>query len=264
VFDSHAHLDFPGFGGGLETALTSQPHVRAWFVPGYDVEPLTGEAELRRLGQGPTFEHRILWGVGLHPWRVAELGALSARDLDQAQRRLETRAKELEAVAIGETGFDRTPERVSSLGAQARAFKTCLELAQQLDLPLCLHNVRAEAELRAALRGVRLPSRPGVLHAFSGGQEFATWLIGQGFRLGIGLLLLRQLARGQETSLSACVRELPLESFVIETDATSASSLGALGDVATAMAELRGEPVERVERVTEASAREIFSRSTQK
>jgi len=260
VFDSHVHLDFAGFVGTLAAQLDAASDVGMWFVPGYDLEPQAGEIELRALSQTPAYRGRICWGVGLHPWRVAELdddrGALQG-----AEVRLFERARELGAVAIGETGFDRTPERVGSLKAQERAFQICLGLAQELDLPLCLHNVRAEAELKAALRGVRLPSRPGVAHGFSGGLEFATWLVERGFRLGIGLLLLRQLERKQETPLVRCVRRLPLEAFVLETDATGGprASLSELGGLAKALAQLRGEALEQVQEVTESTACELFA-----
>ena len=58
-----------------------------------------------------------------------------------------------------------------------------LQLAQELDLPVSVHDREAHAEMYELLRQYR---PRGVLHCYSGSAEDAAWLTAQGMALGFG------------------------------------------------------------------------------
>jgi TatD DNase family protein len=264
VFDSHVHLDFPDFQGQLAEQLRQAElaGVSAWLVPGYGLEPEPGERELCDVVQTTEFRGRIFRAVGFHPWQALDCREAAPEFWEHAGLELRRRAVELGAVAIGETGFDGARRADGAADAEWRAFGLCLELAQELDLPLIVHCVRAEAELRQALRGVRLPKRPGVIHAFHGSLSFAEWLVGLGFRLGIGQLFLAQAALAETTRFVTSIQQLPLQALVLETDSTGPTRPPAgLLEVARALAQARREELETVVRVTRSSAIELVGGS---
>jgi TatD DNase family protein len=257
VYDSHTHLDFPAFQGRLSEQLedASSAGVSAWFVPGYELDLPGPEAVWDWQNEATKFSGKILRGVGIHPWTLTDRETSEPGHYERLARRLDASIQRVQAVAVGEVGFDFAREDVASLETQRRTFRICLEAAQSHALPLVIHSVSAEEELRRSLHGVRLPSRPGVVHAFNGSRAFAEWLVGLGFRVGVGTLLVRQLGRDQKTRLMESVRSLPLGSIVLETDSTSPDQpLRDLERVARAVAQVRGESLETVMRVTQANA----------
>ena len=84
-------------------------------------------------------------------------------------------------IAVGEIGLDHH----WPLPAQEQydLFEAQLQLAQELDLPVSVHDREAHAEMYELLRQYR---PRGVLHCYSGSAEDAAWLTAQGMALGFG------------------------------------------------------------------------------
>ena len=192
-FDTHAHLDDPLLVEDWSERMSTLAHagIRAWVVPGVHGQP----------GPLPGDVPPGTWigrAIGLHPW-------YSTSDLD-----LETLALELgrgKWVALGECGLDRSHRRPDDLEVMARQ----CALAAQHDLPIVLHVVHAHAHVLEILDRVQPP--PGVVHAFSGPPELAREYMRRGYMLGVGRTVLRS------AKLAATVRQLGLDSLVLESDA---------------------------------------------
>ncbi|MGL5272863.1 MAG: TatD family hydrolase, partial [Phocaeicola sp.] len=69
---------------------------------------------------------------------------------------------------------------------QQQAFKEIAQLAESVQLPLILHQVKAINELIALHRALR-PTTPWILHGFRGKKELALSALKQGFFLSYGV-----------------------------------------------------------------------------
>ncbi len=125
--------------------------------------------------------------LGVHPWYI--------RPGDLARLEGLRAARDWGAVAIGEVGLDSQVD-TPSFDLQAAGFEAQLRIALDLDLPLVIHCRGAFNELLRTLKRLGLPSKPGVIHNFSGSPELACQLaeLGLAFSLG-GVLTYRNSAK---------------------------------------------------------------------
>lgn len=253
LVDTHCHLYSDPLAGSVDAVLerAADRGVARVIVPAYD---LSTWDEVTRLADRPG----VFAAWGLHPWVAAsvapdELKALLAARLSGLPR----------PVGVGEIGLDtKLDPDGPDLATQLAVLRPQLELADDLALPVILHCRGAFEELlsEVARFGGRLR---GVLHAWSRGPELADRFVTAGLALGLGGALTRPQARRVHRS----ARRLPLEAFVLETDAPSIgldgvppenTEPGHVADVAIVLAALRDEPVETIAEVTTGHAERLF------
>ena len=170
-------------------------------------------------------------------------------------------ARQEKVVAIGEIGldffYDLSPREV-----QLRRFQEQLDLAEELDLPVIIHDREAHPEILEILRERKGRLR-GVLHCFSGDWAMARECLDLGFHLSVaGPVTYRKADQ-----LRAVAREIPLERLLIETDAPYLAPQPYRGkrnepayviETARYIAEMRCIPVDELERQTTANAQRLF------
>jgi TatD DNase family protein len=131
--------------------------VRSIVCVGYDLRTSYAAVDLAR--RFPLLRS----AVGIHPNEVA---AMPKGAFDE----IATLAGESEVVAIGETGLDYYRDRTPP-ARQREALERHLRLAEELHLPVIVHNRQADRDLADALEdsATRRPTddAPGVLHCFS-------------------------------------------------------------------------------------------------
>ena len=123
-------------------------------------------------------------------------------------------------MAIGEIGLDYHYDPTYK-EAQHEAFVRQLDLAQELNLPVMIHNRDATEDTMRILKGAQVESlklkveRPlrGVVHCFNGSKETAQQILDIGFYFGIGGVLTFKNCKLFET-----LEVVPLERIVLETD----------------------------------------------
>lgn len=214
LIDSHCHLDAPEFDADRDAVLAAAraAGVSGIVVPAYVASRWQGLLAFCRAHARASPASPRLWpALGLHPVHLA-----SHHDADLQQLAALLAAGE-GVVAVGEIGLDRfLPELIteSAWARQVALFEAQLDLARQHDLPVILHARRCHAEIRASLKRVGHRSG-GILHAFSGSVEEARQYLALGLCLGLG----GPLTWPQSARLRAVATALPLEAFVIETDA---------------------------------------------
>ncbi|WP_025819342.1 TatD family hydrolase [Shewanella marina] len=253
LFDTHAHLDFTEFDiDRAELLLQMQQHG----ISGCLLPAVSPRHWLKQLAVAKQYQQ--YFALGIHPWFCPD-------DLSQALAAL-TEICQLERdnryfIAIGEAGLDKLSQTNYQL--QLQYLTAQIVLAKQLQLPIILHCVRAHADMIAILTEANLP-QAGVIHGFSGSIEVARQYIKLGFKLGIGGLVCEANAK----KLRHCVQELPLTSFVMETDspAMTPKQLGydrntpmTLVTVIDEIAQLRQETVLAVSRQLMKNCRMLFS-----
>jgi TatD DNase family protein len=189
IFDPHCHLDDPELAPVLEQAVETSlsAGVSGALIPGYGPERWPRQTDLLlRQGRFST------WGAfGLHPWAV------------DPNRDLEPQLAELEKgwcqhaerwgdrlKAIGEFGLDRSRHgQHVPMPLQQRLFSWHLRRAEQTNLPLILHLVKADgAALKLLSEG---GPWKGVVHAFSSHQQTMAGYAQLGLSFSYGSALLR-------------------------------------------------------------------------
>jgi TatD DNase family protein len=137
-----------------------------------------------------------------------------------------------------------------------------LKIARDHELPVLLHCRRANDQLLKHLRKIRVPG--GIAHAFNGSPQQAAEFLKLGFKLGFGGAFTWPRAN----NLRRLAVDLPLEAIVLETDSPDIPPVwigrgrnapGELPRIAATLAELRGETVDAIARVTSANARSILT-----
>lgn len=242
LIDTHTHLDFDAFD-------PDRPQVLAHCAT-LGVERLVvlgvSEANWDRVWQLARTEPAVHAALGLHP---VFLAAHRPQHLQRLAERLEQLRGERKLCAIGEIGLDYYIEQPDRSRQQA-LLEAQLALAAEFALPVLLHVRRAHADMIALLKRHRLP-RAGIVHAFSGSWEEAREYIRLGYRLGLG-------GAGtwpQAQRMHRVLKQLPLDSIVLETDAPDIPPAGRAGErnspeylpeICQSLARLRGIPPEQL------------------
>jgi TatD DNase family protein len=209
-------------------------------------------------------EPALFAAVGVHP-------NSSTTWTDETQSALRILATEKKVVAIGEIGLDYH-HKDAPAEVQKKALLAQLELAQELELPVIVHNRESSEDVLAMLLDwqaglVRaasdLADRPGVLHSFSGDREMAEKAIAAGYFIGFtGPLTFKNAP-----DLQALAKDLPVDKILIETDSPFLSPHPHRGQrneparvalVAEKLAELRGMTQAEVAETTTANAQRLF------
>lgn len=204
MIDSHCHLDFPHFDEDRDEVLARavDAGVTAVINPGTDLESSRRAVTLAKT------HGNVYAAVGVHPHHAAPIDSQILSELRQL-------AAHPKVVAIGEIGLDYYRE-LSPRTQQRDTFELQLSLADELDLPVVIHQRQSGSDVMAALRNWAVDGHSGcVLHAFSGDEEMADEAIRLGFYVGVGgPLTFKNAGR-----LPEIIRHLPLSCLVIETDA---------------------------------------------
>jgi TatD DNase family protein len=138
-----------------------------------------------------------------------------------------------------------------------------LELALKYDLPVVIHSRSSSAEMLDAIATYRGRGLRGVFHAFADSVDMARKLERLGeFKFGIG-----GVVTFKNSGLDRVVAELPIELLLLETDAPYLTPVPHRGKrnesayveyVCGKIADIHGRSVADVDRITTASARELF------
>jgi TatD DNase family protein len=200
LIDTHCHLDLEPLVSHLAEVVSraQQAGVAQFVVPGVHPDGWGRMAAVAERHEG------IRLAFGIHPMHAA------AAD-DSTLSLLAERASA--GVAIGEIGLD--PAYEVSLERQERAFRDQLRIAVSLGLPVLVHCRRAFQRTLRVLHEEQAHHVGGIMHAFSGSPEMAAEFIRLGFAISISGMVTRDTA----VKPLRVVRELPLESLVLETDA---------------------------------------------
>ncbi|HEY2954968.1 MAG TPA: TatD family hydrolase [Candidatus Eisenbacteria bacterium] len=249
MIDTHCHLADKRFDKDREPAI-ERAHaagVRAF------VEIAYAPAIVPRAHAIARAHANLFLCVGVHP---SESGRVPAGYLDE----LRDHARHARVVAIGETGLDFYRD-YAPREAQERWFRAQVRLADEMGLPVVIHQRSALEETLAILEAMR-PAAGGVLHCFDDGPPAAERARALGFKLGIGGCVTYGHA-----ALEEAVRAAPAGMLVLETDSPylepeprslRRNEPALLTRVVARLSALRGWSAEETVRVTTANARDLF------
>lgn len=116
-------------------------------------------------------------------------------------------------VALGEIGLDYHGEGVNREN-QKKHFIEQIEIANKLDLPICIHNREADMDMLEILKNHRV-NKGFVMHCFSSSIEIAKEII----KLGGNISMAGPVTFKNARSLIDIAKFVPLDKLLIETDA---------------------------------------------
>ncbi|MDR2067784.1 MAG: TatD family hydrolase [Holosporaceae bacterium] len=182
--------------------------------------------------------------VGIHPLEAAKHHA--SHSLEEISRVILREAKLPKTIGIGEIGLDYHYE-MESEKQQKQLFHLQMDLAEQCSLPVVIHSRDAYPDVVAILR--EHPRVTGVIHCFSGEEDFARNALDFGFCISIsGVVTYKNATELQET-----LKIIPLDRMLLETDAPFLAPVPHRGrinepafipHVASKISELLGIPTE--------------------
>jgi len=250
LFDTHAHLDDRAFDVDRDALIASLPELGLELVmnPGCSLESSRNADALSR-----RYPH-VYAAVGSHPDAADEVND-SVLEEYRKLCKLNPKIK-----AIGEIGLDYHYEDIPR-SLQLQAFRAQMALAQELDLPVIVHERDAHADGLSVVD--EFSKVKGVFHCYSGSLEMAQELVKRGWYIGFtGVLTFKNARKAVEVAAN-----IPLERLVLETDCPYMSPepfRGKRNDpsklyrMAEKLAEIRGLSVEEIHRITTENGKKLY------
>ena len=202
IFDTHAHYDDEAFDPDRQALLRSLPEKGIGLI----VNPgCTPESSRKAVELAQEFPH-VYAAVGIHPEECHDFVPEHVDSLRQL-------AKSPKVVAIGEIGLDYYWPENPPKELQQQVFRSQLALAQELSLPVIIHDRDAHGDTLAIVR--EYPEVRGVFHCFAGSAEMAAELLERGWYLGFnGAITFKNARKAPQV-----IAMTPLDRILLETDA---------------------------------------------
>ncbi|HNG89649.1 MAG TPA: TatD family hydrolase, partial [Saprospiraceae bacterium] len=244
LIDTHAHLYSRKFDADRHDMVRRAiaAGVERMYLP--NIDSTYTEAMLQLEADFP--EHCFAM-MGLHPCSVQP--DVYERELAHVEHWLGQRRW----AGIGETGIDLYWDK-STLDIQKIAFARQIEWAKDLGRPIIIHSRDSNAECLELVRAGQDGRLRGIFHCFSGTLDDALAVLDLGFMIGIGGTLTYP-----KSELPSVLREVPLESIVLETDSPYLPPVPHRGKrnesayirhVADMLSEVKVMPLAQIARVT--------------
>jgi TatD DNase family protein len=205
---------------------------------------------------------RLYVSYGLHPQSAGHINVKGNADF------LENLLQQHKLHAIGEAGFDYFNEEFRKQAAtQEEMLNMQLDLALQYNLPLIVHCRKANEKLFEYSK--QLKKLPAVLfHSFMGMPNEAKSLLARGIN---GYFSFGKQVINNNKKVIACVRELPAENLLTETDAPWQFLKGQkythpseIKDVFNAFCELRNQKPEELQAIFQSNFMNLFLQNSNK
>ena len=251
MIDSHCHLADKKFASDLDAVLKRAASV------GVDrcvtIADTIEEGE-KCLEIAAKYD-QLFCTIGVHPHVSKQWTVNSGQKLREM---IESSSK---VVAVGECGLDyhymNSPKE-----DQIRAFKDQITIAQELDLPLVVHNRDSIEDMHAILSDLNPKSM--VLHCCTEKWEDVSSLVDRGYLLGFTGIA----TYAKSDDIRHTIKHCPLDQMMIETDAPYLAPEGARGkrcepafvvEVAKLVAEIKGVSLEEIDQITTKNAEAFYS-----
>lgn len=200
-------------------------------------------------------KYENLYGLlGVHP--------SEARDWDDSLvDKIKEYSQSPKIVGIGEIGLDYYWDK-TFVGVQKDVFIKQIKLANELGLPICVHDREAHKDSFDILKEYNRGSDV-VMHCFSGSVEFARECVKAGWYLALGgVVTFKNAVKMKDVAV-----DIPLDSLLVETDAPYLTPVPYRGKenqpsyvkfVAEEIAKIRCTTYEEIAHATSRNAEKIF------
>lgn len=258
--DTHSHIYAEEFDSDRDEVIARAESVGVGLIllPAIDNESYDRQETLA-MARPDLFRQMM----GLHPTSVgtdymSSLSVAKAKLYDKPQK----------YIGVGEIGLDFYWD-TKFRDEQIEALETQFMWAEDLKKPVVLHlrsskDGNADNDAYATIFSIleKHPLVHGIMHCFSGTLNDAHRAISMGFLIGIGGTVTYK-----KSTLPDIVRDIPLESIVLETDAPYLAPVPHRGKrnetayvslVAEKVAEIKGVSPDEVANITTGNAKKMF------
>jgi len=252
LIDTHAHMDMQNFDKDRSEVIqrAADGGLTHIITVGIDLE--SSQAALELAG---TYDF-IYAAVGYHPHNA---GHCNTKELQT----LAGMTSDPKVIAWGEIGLDFY-RNLSPPDQQFKTFRSQLEMAQDLNLPVIIHDRGAHDDILTGLKNMEKGEKKGVIHCFSGDTHMAMALIEMGYYISIpGVVTYKNASQIKEVASS-----IPLDRMLIETDAPFLAPVPKRGKrneplfvtfTAQEIARIRSTEFEKIAIQTSENARFLFN-----
>lgn len=251
LIDTHTHFYSHEFKTDLHAAMqrADAAGVDRFYLPAIDSETHNDMLALEK-----QYPDKFFPMMGLHPCSVKD-------NYKNELAIVEKKLSERRYVAIGEIGLDHYWDTTFE-NQQLDAFISQIELAIQYKLPIVIHTRQAMRQTIDVVRPFTKRGLSGIFHCFGDSYDYAKEITNMGFSLGIGGVVTYKKA-----NMSDSIKNIPLEWFVLETDAPYLAPVPFRGKrnessylihIANKLAEIKNLPVEAIAEATTQNALNIF------
>jgi TatD DNase family protein len=258
MIDSHCHLAGDEFTADLADVVS---RARDAGVSGaLVILGAEDEAELARANAVSRAWDAVRFSVGVHPHQA---GQFAGDPTAAAQRAREAIGAQPLSRAVGEIGLDYHYD-FSPRDVQQRVFRSQIQLARALRLPIVIHTREAEEDTFRILDEEGAREVGGVFHCFTGDRDMARRSLDIGFHLSLAGIVTFPRA----LELKEVARMVPLDRLLIETDSPFLAPVPHRGKrnepahatrVAEVIAELRGTTTEAIAGATADNHARLFN-----
>ena len=256
-FDSHAHYYDERFSEELDVGVDSFIDTLLSEKVSYIVN-ISANPETSRLVIAQAKKHENMYcAVGIHPSDTRFLSDMESELLEIREMILD---KSNKCVCLGEIGLDyHYPD--TDKERQMRYFKAQMEMARELNIPVCIHDRESHQDVMDVIRAY--PEVKGVLHSFSGSAEMAEELVKLGWMVSFSGTLTFTNARKPKEAAA----RIPIENIMIETDCPylaphpkrgTLNHSGNLEYTNAVLAGIKGITPEECAAITEENAKRFF------
>ncbi|NUN09601.1 MAG: YchF/TatD family DNA exonuclease [Ignavibacteriaceae bacterium] len=239
LIDTHAHLFYPDFINDLDEVIDRArgKNIGAIIVPATNLASCEQVVKLCE-------KYDIVYGaVGIHPHDTAEWDESYIVNIEEF-------AKERKIVAIGEIGLDYYYD-FSPKDKQISAFRSQLDLAADINLPVIVHNRMSDDDTLEILSSYCGKGLKGHLHCYNAPLEHAIKYISMGYYISF----TGNITFKKADDLRHILRSVSIDNLLLETDSpfmTPAPHRGKRNEpsnvmlVAEKIAEIKGMAMQEV------------------
>lgn len=203
VIDTHCHLDFKDFDADRDAVIDRARKAGVGTI----INVASSIDGTRRSVELAKRYEMVYASIGVHPHEAASVS-------DQVIEDFKALAKEPKVVAVGEVGLDYY-RNLAPKDIQIDALIKFIHLADSLDLPIIIHSREADADIISILNKEKGANLQGVVHCFSGDEQFLKACLDLGFFISFTCNLTFKNA----SALREVAAKVPVERLLLETDA---------------------------------------------
>lgn len=199
ICDSHCHLQDRRFRNEIEKIINNarDAGVEKILVPGWDLR-----SSREAVAISEKFDN-VYVSCGVHPHDAKFYNYRIEKEIIKM-------SNNKSVVSIGEIGLDYYRD-LSPRKVQKEVFKKQLKIAEENNLPAVIHT---RDSIEDTIEIVSDFNCTGVFHAFDCNESLAMRVVEMGFFIGVGGVVTYP-----KSKISYSVKEIPLDSILVETDA---------------------------------------------
>ena len=200
--DTHAHLFYSNFEGEVDQVIERAKEAGVDYI----IVPATDLATAKQVIEMTEKYDMVYGAVGIHPHET--------KDWDSSLiNEIEALAAHKKIVAIGEIGLDYYYD-YSPKEKQIEAFKSQIDLALKLDLPIVVHNRDSDEDMMKIIGSYCGSGLKAQFHCFNGSLNDAIELMHMGYMISF----TGNVTFKKADELREILKNIRIDQLLLETD----------------------------------------------